>query len=159
MKGLIAGALGFYKVRDIPAFQIVPDPAHWTIDVPDLSKPWSAKAAPAWRWLDEEWKYPVPLKSVGITNLAALRGEPVTEVMRWEEDEWELFAGPGPDVPKNELRVVPLGTILASDQSLDPVVSLSIRTGMRRDDGMSDWHPWGSRTGQDSATDNEEAGV
>ncbi len=50
---LMLGALDFYKVNEIPAYQVVPDVAHWTIDVPDLSEPESAGTAPAWKWLHE----------------------------------------------------------------------------------------------------------
>jgi len=138
---LMLGALDFYQVREIPALQIVPDEAHWTIDVPDMTAPWSAITAPVWRGLHEPWAYPVPANSVAVTNLGALRGERVTEAVRWEEDEWELFAGAGPDVPKEERRVVPLGVLLAADESLVPVVSLSIGSGLWRD-AVSEWHPW-----------------
>jgi hypothetical protein len=140
---LIQGALDFCHVTEIQAFQIVPDRAHWTLDIPDMSEPWSPVTAPAWRWLREEWTYPVPSKSVAITNLGVLRGERITEAMRWEEDEWEIFAGIGPDVPAGERRVVPLGILLAADESLLPVVNLTIGTGLWRD-AASEWHPWGS---------------
>ena len=138
---LMLGALDFYRVSEIPAFQVVPDSAHWTIDVPDLSQPWSPITAPIWRWLHEPWSYPVPSKSVAGTNLDALRGERVTEAMRWEENEWELYAGAGPDVPKDAMRVVPLGTLVEADRSLEPVVNLRIGEGLWRD-ADSAWHPW-----------------
>ncbi|HEV2960515.1 MAG TPA: hypothetical protein VG649_01720, partial [Candidatus Angelobacter sp.] len=65
------------------------------------------------------------------------------EVMRWEEDDWEIFAGDGPDVPKHELRVAPLGTLVAADESLVPVVHLAIGEGLWRDaDPGSEWHAW-----------------
>jgi hypothetical protein len=140
---LMLGALDFYQAKEIQAFQIVPDKAHWTFDIPDLSEPWSPAAAPAWRWLREDWTYPVPSKSVAITNLAALRGERITEVVRWEEDEWEIFAGAGPDIVKEDRRVVPLGVLLAADESLLPAVNLPIASGFWRD-ALSEWHPWGS---------------
>ena len=140
----MVGALDFYRETDLPALQIVPDEAHWTIDVPDLSEPWSAKASPIWQWLQEPWRYPVPSKSKAVTNLAALRGERITEAMRWEEDEWDLFAGPGPDVPKDEIRVIPLGTLLGHDETLGSVVNLPIGSGLWRDDA-SEWHPWGKQ--------------
>jgi hypothetical protein len=89
----------------------------------------------------EPWSYPVPSKSVAGTNLAALRGERITEAMRWEEDEWELYAGAGPDVAKEAMRVVPLGTLLAADMSLEAVVSLRIGEGLWRD-ADSAWHSW-----------------
>jgi hypothetical protein len=59
------GAFEYYKKRDIPALQIVPDNAHWTIDVPDMSAAWSASSEPLWRWLEEPWTLPVPKDSTG----------------------------------------------------------------------------------------------
>lgn len=140
------GAFDYYQKRDIPALQIVPDEAHWTIDVPDMSAPWSASTEPVWRWLKEPWTFPVPKDSTAATNLAALRGERITEVTRWEEDEWEMFAGAGPDVTETEMRVVALGTLVAADKSLDPVMHLAISEGLWRDsDPDSEWHPWRKR--------------
>jgi hypothetical protein len=140
------GALDYYKVADVPALQVVPDEAHWTIDVPDLSAPWSATTEPVWRWLHEPWAYPVPEAAVAVTDLAALRGERVTEAMRWEEDEWEMFVGDGPDIPKDELRMVPLGTLVGADESLAPVVYLPVGEGIWRDPAPdSEWRPWLNR--------------
>ena len=138
---LLLGALDYYGVAEIAALQVVPDKAHWTVDVPDMDRPWGGPSATAWRWLDEPWTYPVPEKSVAATNLAALRGERVTEAVRWEEDEWEISAGPAPDVPKDEMRVVPLGTLIAADTSLSRVVNLALEEGIWRD-ADSDWQPW-----------------
>jgi hypothetical protein len=143
-KTLMLGALDFFQVKEIKAFQIVPDDAHVTVEVPNLSEPWSPSTSPAWRGLHEEWTYPIPLKSVGLTNLDALRGERITEVMRWEEDEWELFAGAGPDVAEEDRRVVPLGILLAWDKSLIPIVNLQIGRGLWRDD-TSEWRSWCTR--------------
>jgi hypothetical protein len=140
---LMLGALDFYDSSDVPAFQIVPDEDHWTVEIPDLSQPWSAVAEPAWRWLEEPWRHDVPSGSVAVTNLAALRGDRITEAARWEEDEWELFAGAAPDVPEEEIRTVPLGTLLAVDESLLPVVGLPVGRALWRDVD-SDWRPWES---------------
>ena len=93
VKKMMLGTLDFYNVSEIPALQIIPDEAHWTVDIPNLTQPWSVTAEPAWRWSDEGWEFPVPEHSTAVTNLDALRGESVTEAMRWEDDEWELFAG------------------------------------------------------------------
>jgi hypothetical protein len=140
---LMLGALDYYRVGELPALQIVPDEGHWTVDVPDLSAPWSATTEPVWRWLHEPWSYPVPEKSTATTDLAALRGQRITEVMRWEEDEWEIFAGDGPDVPDEERRVVPLGTLVGADASLAPAVHLAVGEGLLRDpDPDSEWRPW-----------------
>jgi len=143
---LILGAFDYYQKRDIPALQIVPDQAYRTVDVPDMSVPWGATTAPAWRWLHESWTYPVPRDSTAATNLAALRGDRITEVMRWEEDAWEIFAGAGPDVTEEQMRVVPLGTLLGTDESLVAGVHLAIGEGLWRDaEPGSEWHPWHKR--------------
>jgi hypothetical protein len=140
----ILGAFDYYQRRDIAALQIVPNKAHWTIDIPDMTAPWSAAEEPVWRWLREPWIFPVPKNSEATTDLAALRGEPVTEAARWEENYWELFAGCGPDVPKHEKRLVPLGTLVAADPSLEAVINLQLGAGLWREE-HSEWHPWGNK--------------
>jgi hypothetical protein len=136
------GAFDFYQRRDIPGFQIAPDNERWTLDIPDLTRPWNAKSEPVWRWLHEPWEYPVSPESVASTNLDALRGERITKAARWEDDQWELFAGAGPDVPPSDLRVIPLGTLLGIDPSLEVVTSLKVGTALWRDTVDLIWHPW-----------------
>jgi hypothetical protein len=80
-KTLMLGVFDYYKVKTIDAYQIIPDEAHWTIEIPDLSQPWSPESAPAWRWSFEPWTYPIPRDSVALTNLDALRGGQITEVI------------------------------------------------------------------------------
>lgn len=142
-EALMLGAFDFYGVNNIEAYQIVPDEAHWTIDVPDLTQPWTPSQSPGWRWLKEEWEYPVPKDSVALTDLNALRGGRITEVMRWEEDQWEIFATAGPDTTEADRRVVPLGILLATDPSLLPAVNLPVGSGLWRD-AESEWHAWQS---------------
>lgn len=67
---LMLGALDYYQKSDIPALQIIPDDEHWTIDVPDMSQPWSPQTAPVWRWLKEPWTYSIPKTSHAIADLA-----------------------------------------------------------------------------------------
>ena len=141
-QALMLGALDFYQVEDVPALQVIPDEAHWTIDTPNLSEPWSPTTAPAWQWLKEVWVFPIPTKSMALTNMAALSGTRITEAARWEDDYWELFAGPGPDVKEDDTRVVPLGLLLTADASLSPVVDLPVGAALLRDE-VSDWRPWG----------------
>ena len=139
---LLLGALDYFNVPQINALQIRPDRERWTIDIPDLGEIWNPAANPIWQWLDEEWEYPVSKRSVAITNLDALRGIPITEVVRWEENEWELFAGAGPDVEKSDIRIVPLGTLLGFDPSLANVTQLKIGEGLWRNSDDRVWHPW-----------------
>ncbi len=98
-------------------------------------------------WLHEEWAFPIPRDSVALTDLNALRGMRITEVMRWEHDQWEIFTGPGPGFPESQRRVVPMGVLLAADSSLLPAVELPVGRGYWRD-AESDWNPWGEDQGK-----------
>jgi hypothetical protein len=139
---LLTKANLFYEVPYAPALQLYPDPDYYTIDIPDMSRAWDANAEPAWRWLIEDWRLPIPPGSTAVTNVAALLGSKVTEAARWEEDEWELFAGAGPDVSAEEMRVVPIGTLLGVDSSLMRVIELPVGKAMWREATELEWHDW-----------------
>jgi hypothetical protein len=130
-RDLMLGAFDFFNVSSLPAFQIIPDEDHWSLDIPDMGKPWSAAANPIWQWLEAPWCFPVPATSIASTNLAALRGERVTEAARWGEDNWEIFAGDG-SASYDDMRVVALGTLLAIDESLVAVTRLAVDEGICR---------------------------
>lgn len=141
----VLGALDYFQCANVAVLQVVPDHDHWTIDIPDLSKPRSTGIDPVWQWLTEPWQFPVSNKSVAITNLDALRGSTVTEAMRWEEDQWELFAGQGPEVAADEIRQVPLGTLLGVDPTLSPVIDLEVGKGVWRKATDFVWNQWESK--------------
>ena len=146
---LLLGALDFYSVDRIAALQIVPDKDHWTIDIPVLDRPFNALVEPVWRWVQEPWLFPVPENSTVVTNLAALRGKTLTEVARWEPGEWEMFAGAGPDVASEDVRTVPLGTLVGADQSLEEIVkTLEVGGAVWREPGELCWHPWSAATAE-----------
>ena len=140
---LLLGAVDFYG-DTVSAVQLLPDPTTRTIDVPDLSRPFDPAAEPVWAWMTEPWSFAVPAGSHAVTNLDALRGKPITEACRWEDDTWEIFHGAGPDVAHEDARVVPLGTLLGFDPSLRPVVDLEVGSGIRRSP-PGPWHPWRRR--------------
>lgn len=140
---MLLGALDYYGIKDVDAYQIVPEEKHRTIDVPNMAKQWSATGEPIWQWLSgKTWKYPVPRASEAVTNLDALRGETIIEACRWEEDYWELFADAGSDVAKEDARLVPLGCLLAADPSLARILDLHVGDGVWRDGGGGDWNDW-----------------
>jgi hypothetical protein len=138
---LMLGARDFYAGVDFASYQIVPENLHNTREIPDLSLPWDGVTEPAWQWLEKAWPYPVPNDSIAITNLKTLFGEAITEVVRWEESEWEAFAGPGPDVGAGDVRRVPLSVLLALDPSVVPILELAVGTGLWRNCD-SEWQPW-----------------
>lgn len=125
--------------------QIFPEGDNLTIDVPDLSQVWDAKKQPVWQWLKRPWHYRVPAASTATTNIAALRGSRITEAARWAEDEWEMFAGAGPDIPDEDIRIIPLSTLLGHDPSIADVMEVKIGEGIWRDKGEQSWHKWKSR--------------
>ena len=139
---LLLGASDYYDRDDIGGLQLAPEGALRTIDVPDMSHPWDAGREPVWRWLVEAWDLPVAPSSVAVTNLAALRGQLITEAARWEDSEWEIFAGAGPDVARDQVRVVPLATLVGFDPSLAPVTRLEIGEAIRRIP-PGPWEQWG----------------
>jgi hypothetical protein len=56
-----------------------------------------------------------------------------------------MVAGSGPDVTRDDMRLVALGTLVAADKSLVPVVNLAMEEGIWRDaDPDSEWHPCAS---------------
>ncbi|HMA92741.1 MAG TPA: DUF4262 domain-containing protein [Polyangiaceae bacterium] len=139
---LLLGARDYYGTTDVEALQLVPDQEHWTIDIPNLAVPWNAQVEPAWQWLREPRVFPVSRRSTVTTNLDALRGKRVTEVTRWEDDEWEMFAGAGPDVQFSEARVVPLGSMVAIDPTLQRAFDLQLGAGLWRDGEEGEWNKW-----------------
>ena len=143
INSLMLGAIDFYKTSTVKAYQILPDETHWTNDIPNLEESWNIESDPIWQWLYKEWPFNVSHKSTVVTNLDALRGAKITEIARWGDDEWEMFAGYGPDVSFNEARAVPLGTLLAADPTLKPALTLEIGKGLWRENvGDGIWHPW-----------------
>lgn len=142
MKLLLLGALDFYNEESIPALQILPDKQHWTIEVPDLSVPFSPDSEPVWQWLTAPWTLPIPTNSTAATNLGALRGDRITEAARWEEDQWDLFAGAASDIPKSEMRIVPFSTLYAVDSTLAAVAALPVGSALWRYPNELEWHEW-----------------
>lgn len=139
---MLLGALDYYNVLDLPAYQIVPDGDHWTVDVPDLEQAFSAEREPAWRWMQEPWRYPIPEASIAVTNLAALRGAPITSAGRMDDDAWELFHGAAEDAADEDIRVVPLGTLLGADPTLAAVTKLRVGAGLQRSVEREPWRAW-----------------
>lgn len=146
-----AGQLGlaafdFYSADDLPFMQVLPNADHTTIDIPDMSIPWDPQLEPIWQWLRQPWQFTVPETSTAMTNLPALQGEQITELTRWEQGHWEMFAGPGPDVQPEDARAVPLGTLIANDPTLAQALDLPHGEGLWRSAGETLWHEWKARS-------------
>lgn len=136
------GVYDYYNTNKVCLLQIVPENRNRILDVPDMSVKWNREDG-IWKWLDEDWCFDVPPRSIVITNFDALKGEIVTEISRWKVDEWEMFAGAGPDIEEKDIRIVPLGTMLGIDKTIEASLDLEIGKGIWRDSTYSGWQKWG----------------
>ena len=141
-KLMLLGAFDFYKNNKIKASQIYPNAKFWTSDIPDMTKEWESSSGPIWKNLGSDKSARSQNLLRAVTNLAALRGEKVTEAARWEDDDWELFAGNGPDVLPGDVRVVPLSMLLAVDPTLEEIANLEVGQARWRDASEIEWHVW-----------------
>jgi len=138
-KKLMLGVYDYYSVDEIMAYQIIP--IERTLDTPLMSDALIPND-PIWKWLYMDWNIDAPKNSYIITDLNALKGKTITEVAKWEDHVWEMFSGPGPDVEKEDIRIVPLGTILGIDATLKPILNLIVGQGLWRDNKDSSWQDW-----------------
>ena len=142
-KHMVLGALDYYDRDEIKVMQVLPEPDRATIDIPPMSEPFSPEKHRVWQWLEGGWPHQVPSDSVAITNLDALQGYAISELVRWEDTEWEMFSGPGPEVSQDEFVKVPLATLLAFDKSLEAALDLDIGAGLYREfDENGQEKPW-----------------
>jgi hypothetical protein len=140
---MMLGAFDYYQDASISALQVCLPGYMSTLEVPNMQQRFSIDREPAWRWLFERWSLHVPEKSIAVTNMLALKGERITEAVRWEVDDWEMFVGPGATVAFDDARAVPLGLLLAIDPTLSPVMELKLGEGICRDADQGDWIPRG----------------
>lgn len=141
---MMLGAFDYYQQKNIKALQIIPDSEHSTLDIPNMTNEWHEVSEPVWKWLVKKWDYPVSGKSKVITNIDSIRGKKITEIMRWEKDEWEAFVGNSDEVKKDDIRVISLATIIGIDSSLLPMLNLNVGKGLWRDPIEMEWNAWGS---------------
>lgn len=143
---MVLGALEYYRIDTLKCLQVLPEEKFWTIDIPDLTRKLDVVEQPVWKWFSDGWPFPVSPGAIVTTNLDALRGYMVTEAARWEPELWELFSGSGPDVAFEEIRCVPLATLIAFDPSLEVVVNLAIEEAIWRDPDENLWHKWSKKS-------------
>lgn len=146
-KLLMLGAIDYYSTDDVESYQIVPlDVEKQTIDIPDMSIPWSDQDL-CWRYACDlvEWPYHIPEGSIAITNLSALYGGRLTEFFRFEDDEWEIFSGNGALEPVEAIRMVPVSVLIKCDPGISNFINDPVGKGKFRDSSNVDddqWYEW-----------------
>jgi hypothetical protein len=146
LRAMMPGVVDYYDGQVCKAVQVLPDRERWTLEIPDMSSRTGPEGDPVWKWRSLDWPYPAPSTSLVATNLAFLQGARATEAARWEDGEWEVFAGPGPEVEKSDMRVISLAMALGIDSSLGSIMDLAIGTGLRREHGSDEWEAWVEQT-------------
>lgn len=144
-KPLMLGALDYYNLKEVKAWQVVPDKEHGTIDVPSMAFPFNKDTNPVWQWMDGGWPYSVPSDTHVVADLDMMKGFGASEVMRWEEDEWQMFSRSQQDIPKEEMFPLPLATLIAFDPSLEAILDIEVGTGLYREyevDRIGPWKKW-----------------
>lgn len=121
---LLLGVHGYYGTMK-PALQIVPQ-KHRTIDTPRADLAFRPETAGGFRWLDEPWPYGIPPKSEAMVDIGIAFGHPAIYAARWEQDYWEIFSVPQSEIDREKARLMPLGTLLAVDPTLEDVAALSV---------------------------------
>lgn len=140
---MMLGVYDYYNIKQFSAYQIVPESRNYTLDIPNMAQEWSSQEQPIWKWLKEDWTFNISKNGEVVTNLDALKGNPITEIMRWEEEMWEMFSGAGPEINQEDMRVVPIGVLLGIDKSLLPALELKVGKGMWREGASDIWNDWG----------------
>lgn len=140
---MMLGVYDYYNVDNFQAYQIIPESQYNSLDIPDMSREWSSDNV-IWKWLDDsiEWNLAIPEDSIVATELNVLLGEKVTEVARWEDGDWEAFTQNGDDVDQEDVRVIPIMTLLGIDPSAHSILELKVGDGIWREDGDSEWQEW-----------------
>jgi hypothetical protein len=123
---LLLGDVDFYDGSSFPALQVIASDMH-TIDTPDMTRPVADASPGPWQWLQQPWPYELPESTQVFTDTLALRGEPVTMVVRNLEmvrAEWNAWATHETDVPAEIIRLAAFGTLLAADETLAEMLRL-----------------------------------
>lgn len=141
-KLFLLGVCDILQKENVVTLQIVPDQSHFTLDIPKMSVPFNVNNEPVWQWMVKEWKYNVSKESTVCTDLDALKGKPIIEVTRWEDDYWEMYHGDGNDMPKDQIRVVSIGTMLGIDPSSKAALDVPLEKGLYRESADDDWKKW-----------------
>ncbi len=145
---LMLGVKDFYKTKKVVAWQIVPSNQKPHIDTPDLSQPFDVQREPVWQWLDGGWPYRVSPDSAVATDVPALQGRPIIQLIRHSEEEWEMLAEPRPNLTVEDIRVISLATMVGHDPSLAGALNIKIGMGLYRNTDKKGspgpwltWHP------------------
>jgi hypothetical protein len=141
---LAVQAANYYDARVVRAVQVRPS-GRW-VDVPDASVAFDPVAEPAWRWLEDDWAYPVDERTRALVDLAALQGHRIVEVIHEREpdgtDSWTMRVDEEHAPADGPMRLVPFGTMFALDPSLVATLDVDAGEFAVRDDEPPGWRVW-----------------
>ncbi|MCA9793555.1 MAG: DUF4262 domain-containing protein [Candidatus Eremiobacteraeota bacterium] len=126
---LLLGAHDYWSKR-VPAWQLIPEAEHKTIDMPNLAVPFCVE--PTWRFYEEDWPHSVDPASPVLTHLAALRGPLIQQLVRWRPDFWEMYTDSAQEIDESQIIHTPLGVLVAYDPTLTAAFDVPLGTGLYR---------------------------
>ena len=141
-KKMMLGAFDYYNTDFIKSRQIIVDSVY-SLDVPNMYNELKEETSGCWKYLNTNWTYKIPSNSSAAIDIDFLKGDTITEVMRWENDYWEMFTRDGSNIEKSHSRIVPMSLLLESDKSLEKVLTISIGKGVWRESKEDHWKNWG----------------
>lgn len=137
---MILGVYDYHNLDSVRAMQILQS-GEALLDVPAMSGPFNEHNT-IWKWLSVQWDKNTPQGAYVITNVQFLRGETVTEIMRFEDGYWEMFVGCTSEISDADVRVLPLGAMIGIDSSLEKAIELNVGDGLWRVNKNDGWHDW-----------------
>ncbi len=142
-KNMLLGAHDYYNVTTIPCFQINPISNNKSLDTPTMNIIYDEKEQTIWSWMTRDFNWNVPKLSKCIINNDILFGAKALEIMRWEEDEWEVFTSNSQTINEEDMRIIPLTTLIGIDITLMRILELEVGKGLIRELPTNEWENWG----------------
>jgi len=140
---MLLGAKDFFNFDDIPSCQIYPCNDKISFDVPNMDEIFLPNSQPIWSWLTNENNSTFPIDSKVIVNKDILFGAKALEIMRWEENEWEIYSTNSDNLNEHDMRIIPLTTMIGAESTLGRILDLEVGKGLVRKLPSNEWEDWG----------------
>ncbi len=139
-KHMLLGVYDYFDLSEVKSFQIVPL-KNKTVEIPDMSIPYSRELFPIWKYLDDDvdWDFPMPKDSTATVDMDFFYGEKIIRIIHWEVEDWEMFTRGAKEILDSEIRVIPFNVALAIDPTLFPALKLEVEEGLIRNLVDMDW--------------------
>lgn len=140
---MLLGVNDFYNDKSILSYQIHQIGNMTSVDIPNMNCKFKPEDQPIWRWLTCKNDLNIPQNSKVVINKDILYGAKALEIMRWDENEWEIYSMNPENLDEDDMRIIPVSTIIGIDNSLERILELNVGKGLIRDSPNNAWESWG----------------